>query len=63
MEDKTIYGDGARDVRVTEDEVIVREHYEDVDGTTSYRMIAFSHAAFREVVIGWERWHEQQEDF
>lgn len=58
---KTIYGDGTRAVLVTGDEVIVTEVVTSDDGKSStYHAIAMSHAAFREVVLGWTR-HEDEE--
>lgn len=59
---QTIYGDGTRSVVVTGEEVIVREQYTDVDGNESFRLIAFSHAAFREIALGWQRLHEQENE-
>jgi uncharacterized protein (DUF736 family) len=57
---KTIYGDGTRSVVVTNEQVIVREQYTDVDDTPSYRMIAFSHAAWREITLGWQRFQQEE---
>lgn len=56
----TIYGDGTRSVEVFANEVVIRELYTDVDGTQSTRLIGFSHAAFREIVIGWQRLQDQE---
>lgn len=48
MEPKTIYGDGETFVRVDDESVTLT----DDDGAVT---IVLSRAAFREVVIGWER--------
>lgn len=55
-----VYGDGTRSVVVTDKEVIARELYTDVDGNESFRLIAFSHAAFREILLGWQRLQAQE---
>ena len=44
--DRVIYGDGKNEATVTEDEILI------TDGAES---VVLSRAAFREVVIGWER--------
>lgn len=49
-EEKIIYGDGKNEVVVTEGEVVIS------DGND---IVTMSHAAFREVVIGWRRFTEK----
>jgi len=51
---KVIYGDGKHEVSVDVETVIFSDH----EG----QVLVLSHAAFREVVIGFERWHEQRLD-
>jgi len=50
---KTIYGDGTNTVRVTKDQVRIQHN----DFVTS-----LSREAFREIVIGWVRLLDQEED-
>ena len=51
---KTIYGDGTNTVRVTKDQVHIHQGVNVV--------VALSRAAFREIVIGWERLLEEEEE-
>lgn len=51
---KVVYGDGQVEMAVSVDAVIISGH----DG----QVLSVSHAAFREMVIGFERWHEMRED-
>jgi len=50
---KIIYGDGTNTVRVTKDQVLI-QHNDFV--------LPLSRAAFREIVIGWVRLLDQEED-
>ena len=51
---KTIYGDGQHEVAVDVDGVTISEH--------GGQVLILSHAAFREIVLGFERWHEMREE-
>jgi hypothetical protein len=52
-EDRTIYGDGKNEVTVSPTEVVLS------DGTD---LVIFSRAAFREIVLGWERLQQQEDE-
>jgi len=57
MPEQTIYGDGHNKVVVDEDTVVLSNHDDDGEPDS---VVVFSHAAFREVALGWER-HELKE--
>jgi len=58
--DHIIYSDGTNKVTVTDFDVTVAKFSEDNEVALS--TIVMSHEAFREVVLGWERYHAQKED-
>ena len=53
-EDRTIYGDGVHEVTVSDTEVLIA----DGDGG----LVVLSRAAFREIVLGWERLQQQEDE-
>ena len=53
MEARTIYGDGQHEVVVDEEAVTII-------GPDGNPLLKLSRAVFREIVLGWERVHEEE---
>ena len=54
-----IYGDGYNKVAVTENQVIITRHDAHSEEES---VIVFGRKAFREVVLGWDRLRDQEEE-
>lgn len=53
-EDRCIYGDGSHEVTVSKTEVMLSDH--------TGAVVVYSRAAFREVMLGWERLMQQEDE-
>jgi hypothetical protein len=53
-EDRCVYGDGSHEVTVSATEVWLSDH--------TGSIVVYSRAAFREVILGWERLMQQEDE-